>query len=100
VNKLEGVLMSSFVKAVFIVSAFIITSSFAGTGGSEIASWYTDISNALQGTWGKIGAVAFIVLSIMILKNGSILGGAFLFFLGLSIGTIPDIVDSTYTLTI
>lgn len=73
-------------------------SLYAGTGGAEVGSWYTDLSAALQGTWGKLGAVAFIVLALLALKQGGVVPGAFLFFLGISIGTIPDIIDAKYTL--
>lgn len=73
-------------------------SLYAGTGGAEVASWYTDLSSALQGSWGKLGAVAFIVMALLALKQGGIVPGAFLFFLGISIGTIPSMIDSKYTL--
>lgn len=73
-------------------------SVYAGTGGAEVASWYTDLSAALQGTWGKIIAVVFIGLSLMSFKQGLIVPGLFLVFLGLSVGTIPGIVDSKFTM--
>lgn len=71
---------------------------FAGTGGSEIASWYTTLSSALQGTWGKIAAAAFIGMSLLALKQGGIVPGIFLFLLGISVGTIPQIIDARYTM--
>ncbi len=70
---------------------------YAGTGGSEVASWYTDIADALKGTWGKIIAVAFLGFTIILFKGGQVLGGIFMMLVGLSIGTIPDIVDSKYS---
>jgi hypothetical protein len=73
-------------------------SLYAGTGGAEVASWYTDLSASLQGSWGKLGAVAFIVMALMALKQGGIVPGAFLFFLGISIGTIPGMIDARYTM--
>ncbi|MFA6396628.1 MAG: hypothetical protein WCW84_11740 [Sulfurimonas sp.] len=73
-------------------------SLYAGTGGAEIATWYTTVSAALKGAWGKIGAVVFIVMALMALKQGGIVPGGFLFFLGISIGTIPDIIDAKYTM--
>ncbi len=73
--------------------------AFAGTGGSEIASWYTDIADALKGVWGKLIAMAFIGFSLMFFKNGAIIPGIFLIFVGLGVGIIPDIVDARFTLT-
>lgn len=73
-------------------------SLYAGTGGAEVSSWYTDLSSALQGSWGKLGAIAFIVMALLALKSGGIVPGAFLFFLGISIGTIPSMVDARYTM--
>lgn len=72
-------------------------SAFAGTGGEEVDAWYTQISEALQGTWGKIIAMAFLGLTIILFKNGSILGGIFMMMVGLGVGTIPGIVDSKYS---
>lgn len=73
-------------------------SLYAGTGGAEVSSWYTDLSADLQGYWGKLGAVAFIIGALLALKQGGIVPGAFLFFLGISIGTIPAMIDSRYTI--
>jgi energy-converting hydrogenase Eha subunit B len=81
----------------FLLVAFNI-SLYAGTGGDEVASWYTNLSSALEGYWGKLGAVAFIVMALLALKQGGIVPGAFLFFLGISIGTIPSMIDARYTL--
>jgi conjugal transfer pilus assembly protein TraA len=73
--------------------------AFAGTGGSEVASWYTDISNALKGFWGKLIAMAFIGFSLVAFKEGAIIPAIFLIFVGLGVGVIPDIVDARFTLT-
>lgn len=73
-------------------------SLYAGTGGAEVASWYTELSAALQGNWGKLGALAFVILAVLALKSGGIIPGGLLFFLGMSIGTIPGMVDSRYTM--
>lgn len=81
----------------FILLSILGVSAFAGTGGSEVNAWYLDISNALKGTWGKIIAVAFLGLTIILFKGGSILGGIFMMLVGLGVGTIPDIVDAKYT---
>lgn len=71
--------------------------AYAGTGGSEVSSWYTDMSTALKGFWGKIIALFFIGLAIMLFRQGTIMGGMFMGFLGLSIGTVPDMIDAKYT---
>ena len=88
-------------KKILLKIAALLTilgvAAFAGTGGSEVASWYTDLTNALKGTWGKIIAVAFLGLTIILFKSGSILGGIFMMLVGLGVGTIPDIVDAKYT---
>jgi len=73
--------------------------AFAGTGGSEVSSWYNDIAAALQGFWGKLIAMAFIGLSLVAFKDGAIVLGIFLVFLGLGVGIIPEIVDARFTLT-
>ena len=77
----------------------IFSQAIAGTGGSEISSWWTDLSSALKGTWGKLIAAAFIGLAIIAGKSGGVIPAIFMFFLGISVGTIPDIVDTKYTLT-
>ena len=88
-------------KKILLKIAALLTilgvAAFAGTGGSEVNSWYSDITDALKGTWGKIIAVAFLGLTIILFKSGSILGGIFMMLVGLGVGTIPDIVDSKYT---
>jgi len=73
--------------------------AFAGTGGSEVASWYNDISSALQGFWGKLIALAFIGFSLIAFKEGAIIPAIFLIFVGLGVGVIPDVVDARFTLT-
>ena len=67
---------------IFILLGLLGVSAFAGTGGSEVNDWYNDISAALQGTWGKIIAVAFLGLTIILFKGGAM---------------IPDMVDARYT---
>jgi hypothetical protein len=73
--------------------------AFAGSGGSEVRSWYTDISNALEGYWGKLIAMAFIGFSLVFFKEGAIIPAIFLIFVGLGVGMIPDIVDARFSLT-
>jgi hypothetical protein len=73
--------------------------AFAGGGGSEVSGWYTDISNALKGFWGKLIAMAFIGFSLVAFKEGAIIPAIFLIFVGLGVGIIPDIVDARFTLT-
>lgn len=89
-----------FKKLFPFLAIFILfnASLYAGTGGAEIASWYTDLSSALQGTWGKLGAVVFIVLAMLAAKSGGIVPAGFLLFLSFSIGTIPSMVDARYTM--
>lgn len=81
-----------------LLLALFNASLYAGTGGAEISSWYTEISADLQGSWGKLGAIAFVVLAMLALKSGGIIPSGLLFFLGMSIGTIPNMVDSRYTM--
>ena len=73
--------------------------AFAGSGGSEVASWYNDIASALRGFWGKLIAMAFIGFSLVFFKDGAIIPAIFLIFVGLGVGIIPDIVDARFTLT-
>ncbi|MCT7910350.1 hypothetical protein N5912_00765 [Arcobacter lacus] len=80
-----------------ILLGILGVAAFAGTGGSELNSWYTDISGSLKGTWGKIIAVAFLALTLIMFKGGSLLGGAFMAMLAFTVGIIPDIVDARYT---
>lgn len=85
-------------KFILALSVFVLgINAFAGTGGAELQDWYTDISGALQGFWGKIIAAAFMGIAIILFKGGGIMGGIFMMMLGLSIGMIPDIIDSRYT---
>lgn len=85
------------IMIVLLGIALFSVSAYAGTGGSEVASWYTDISGGLKGGWGKIIAAVFIAIAFMAFKSGGIIIGIFMGFLGLSIGSIPDIIDSKYT---
>ena len=82
---------------IFILLGLLGVSAFAGTGGSEVNDWYNDISAALQGTWGKIIAVAFLGLTIILFKQGAILAGIFMMMVGFGVGMIPDMVDARYT---
>lgn len=72
--------------------------AYAGTGGAELDSWYVLISDSLQGTWGKIIAAFFIGTAIIIFKQGGIIGGIFMVLLGMSIGSIPGIINSKYSI--
>jgi len=42
-----------FVFKICVLFAITTLFAYAGTGGSEVNSWYADISNALKGTWGE-----------------------------------------------
>jgi len=87
--------------AVLLVGLFVLSPdlAFAGSGGTELSSWYTEISNALRGIWGKLIAMAFIGSSLMFFREGAIIPGIFLIFVGLGVGMIPDIVDARFSLT-
>lgn len=80
-----------------MIAGVLSLNAFAGTGGGELQSWYGDLSSALQGFWGKVIAVAFIGVAIILFKGGSIIGGIFMVMLGLGVGGIPDMVDAKYT---
>lgn len=84
-----------------VLSALVLVPdlAMAGTGGADVQSWYTDISGALKGFWGKLIALAFIGFSLMAFKQGAIIPAIFLIFIGLGVGTIPDVVDARFTLT-
>ena len=72
----------------------------AGTGGAEVSSWWVTVSDGLKGGWGKLIAVVFIGLAFITFRTGAIIGGIFLFLLGISAGSIPDMIDAKYTLLI
>lgn len=94
-NESRGI-KKAIILALFILGIFS-ANAFAGTGGAELQTWYTDISSSLQGFWGKIIAVVFIGIAIILFKGGAIIGGIFMMMLGMSVGTIPDMVDSKFT---
>lgn len=95
----RGIALFTLTLAVLLGLDPTIHFVLAGTGGSEVSSWWTDLSNGLKGTWGKIIAAAFIGLAFIAGKSGGIIPAIFMFFLGISVGTIPDIVNSRYTIT-
>lgn len=84
--------------ALVTIVALVPDLSFAGTGGSEVQTWYQSISDALKGFWGKLIALAFIGFSLVAFKQGAIVPAIFLIFIGLGVGVIPDIVDAKFTL--
>ena len=73
--------------------------SFAGTGGSELTSIWNEISQGLQGFWGKIIAVLFVGLTLVAAKGGNMLMAFAMFVIAMVIGVIPGIIDARYTLT-
>ena len=75
------------------------TTTFAGTGGSELSSIWTEISNGLQGFWGKIIAVIFIGLTLVAAKGGNMLMAFAMFVLAMVVGVAPGVIDARYTLT-
>jgi len=95
----KGLSIFTITLAVMLAVDPVISQAFAGTGGAEVSSWWTDLSNGLKGTWGKLIAAAFIGLAFVAGKSGGVIPALFLFFLGISVGTIPDIVNARYTIT-
>ncbi len=75
------------------------TTTFAGTGGSELTSVWTEISNGLQGFWGKIIAVLFVGLTLVAAKGGNMLMAFAMFVIAMVIGVIPGVIDARFTLT-
>jgi hypothetical protein len=43
--------------------------------------------------------MAFIGFSLVAFRDGAVIPGIFLIFIGLGVGIIPDIVDARFTLT-
>lgn len=84
-----------------VLSALVLVPdlAMAGTGGTEVQRWYTDIKDGLKGFWGKLLALGFIGFSLMAFKQAAIVPGIFFVMLGLGISTIPDIVDNRFSLT-
>lgn len=77
---------------------FIAGPAIAATGGSEVSGMWTDVSNGLAGGWGKLLAVLMIGGAVVAFKQGAIIPGFSAFVLGLSIGTIPAIINSKYSI--
>ena len=98
-EKLLALAVFAGVLGLLLAADPFVSFAFAGTGGTELNSWWTELSDALKGTWGKLIAAAFIGLAIITGKSGGIIPAIFLFLIGISIGTIPDIVDARYTAT-
>ncbi len=70
----------------------------AGTGGTEVTSWWLTVSDGLKGGCGKLITVIFIGRALLSFRSGLIIGGIFLFLLGISVGSIPNMIDAKYTL--
>ncbi len=94
-----GKVLPLLALALVLGLALVPELAMAGTGGAEVQAWYTDISNALKGFWGKLIALAFIGFSLIAFKQGAIIPAIFLIFIGLGVGIIPDMVDARFTLT-
>lgn len=82
-----------------LVSSLVPDVAMAGTGGSEVQGWYNDISNGLQGFWGRLIALAFIGFALMAFKQGAVVPGIFLVLVGLGVGSIPGIINQRISLT-
>ncbi|HHJ63318.1 MAG TPA: hypothetical protein ENJ61_00260 [Aquifex aeolicus] len=85
--------------ALALFMLFLAGTAFAGTGGAELSPIWDEISQGLQGFWGKIVAAAMVGLSIWIAKEGRYISALAVFIMGMVIGFIPGIVDSRYALT-
>jgi len=83
----------------FVFLTVFVMSAFAGTGGSELSSVWNEISQGLQGFWGKIIAVLFIGFTLIAAKGGNILMAFAMFIVAMLIGIVPGVIDTRYTLT-
>jgi len=83
----------------FILALLLGDVSFAGTGGSELASLWDEIVQGLQGYWGKIIAVALLGFAILMGVRANWLMAFALLVISFSIGIIPGVIDTRYTLT-
>jgi len=81
-----------------LVLLLMVGITFAGTGGGELTSIWNEISQGLQGFWGKIIAVLFIGFTLVAAKGGNMLMAFAMFIIAMVIGIVPGIVDARYTL--
>lgn len=89
-------------KGGLIVVLFAILAvglAFAGTGGAELTSAWDEITQGLQGFWGKLIAAVFVGLAVVALKGGQTIMAVTMFVIAMLIGAIPGIIDARYTLT-
>ncbi|HID05221.1 MAG TPA: hypothetical protein EYP20_05395 [Aigarchaeota archaeon] len=63
-----------------------------------MTSIWNEISQGLQGFWGKIIAVLFIGFTLVAAKGGNMLMAFAMFIIAMVIGIVPGIVDARYTL--
>jgi len=83
----------------YLVATFVLSlPALAGTGGSELSSLWTEITNGLQGFWGKLIAVLFVGFSLVAAKGGNMLMAFAMFILAMTISIIPGIIDARFTL--
>ena len=89
----------SFAFALMMLILVLAGVTFAGTGGSELSSIWTEISQGLQGFWGKIIAVLFIGFTLIAAKGGNMLMAFAMFVIAMLVGIVPGMIDARYTLT-
>lgn len=91
--------------ALFVVVAVgllfdpLINHAVAGTGGTEVNTLWTTITDGLEGGWGKLAGVLLIVVALVSFVNSYIVPGIVAFVLALTIGVWPAVVNARYTLT-
>jgi len=91
--------LSFVVPALILVGVFtVVTTTFAGTSGSELSTLWNEISGGLQGFWGKLIGILFVGFALVAAKGGNMLMAFAMFILGMVIATIPGILDARYTL--
>lgn len=92
-------LMSLLLMAVMCVSAFAVGTDNA-TNGSEFSGLWEKASGILSGYVGKLAAVVIIASGIAAREKIGMIGMIVAIFIGISLGLVPSIIDSAYTLTI
>lgn len=97
---LTSSLMALFaVVAVAILFDPLLNSAVAGTGGAEVNTLWTTITDGLEGGWGKLAGVILIITALVAFVNSYIVPGIVAFVLGLTVGVWPAVVNARYTLT-
>ncbi len=87
------------VVAVGLLFDPLLNHAWAGTGGTEVDSLWTMITDGLEGGWGKLAGVLLIVVALVSFVNAYIVPGIVAFVLALTVGVWPAVVNARYTLT-